>query len=497
MRIGGWSPLDLLHQQAMEQARELEEGVRVAYVAATRARDLLVVPAVGDAPFDGGWVSPLDPAIYPPVASRRQAAPAPAARRSSATRCCDGRTTGSRRRRRSARGCTRSKRDAREPYDVVWWDPAALHLGVEAPFGLRRQELIARDVAPEVVAAGQRAYIEWRDAREAALTAGAQPSVRVRTATEWALASVEADATATVPVEVVTLDSAQGRPSGTRFGTLVHAVLATRAAGRERCGHPRHRVDSITRGRRNERGVSGRRDVVEAALRHPLFDAARAAATAGRCLRETPVTLTVGDELVEGTVDFAFDTADGTTVIDFKTDRVDGVRLERYRRQVGLYAEAIARVHRTTRPRRVDDGVGPGTPPHRAGAAGTRRSASPRGPDKVRATSIGVQRRDSRVEIRDRLFEHRPMSSGAGPLQVGKRTRAREHQRGPLGPTCGFFGADRWSRLASRRRGFLLRLNRLAFPASSHQAATLPWSLPLPTRSRSAVFRRSSSMPRA
>ena len=35
-------------------AREAAEGVRLAYVAATRARDLLVVPAVGDGPFDRG-----------------------------------------------------------------------------------------------------------------------------------------------------------------------------------------------------------------------------------------------------------------------------------------------------------------------------------------------------------------------------------------------------------------------------------------------------------
>ena len=72
---------------------------------------------------------------------------------------------------------------------MVWWDPSALNLGVEAPFGLRRQELIARDVAPEVVAAGQRAYIGWRDARDEAVKAGTQPSVRVRTATEWAMGS--------------------------------------------------------------------------------------------------------------------------------------------------------------------------------------------------------------------------------------------------------------------------------------------------------------------
>ena len=37
-----------------ELRRERREGERVAYVAATRARDLLVVPAVGDEPYDGG-----------------------------------------------------------------------------------------------------------------------------------------------------------------------------------------------------------------------------------------------------------------------------------------------------------------------------------------------------------------------------------------------------------------------------------------------------------
>jgi len=72
LRIGGWSPVDLMRQQALEQAREREEGIRTAYVAATRARDLLVVPAIGDQPYDGGWVSPLDRAIYPPMESRRQ-----------------------------------------------------------------------------------------------------------------------------------------------------------------------------------------------------------------------------------------------------------------------------------------------------------------------------------------------------------------------------------------------------------------------------------------
>ena len=51
--------------------------MRLAYVAATRARDLLVVPALGDEPWEGGWFSPLNRALYPPMAARRQAARGP------------------------------------------------------------------------------------------------------------------------------------------------------------------------------------------------------------------------------------------------------------------------------------------------------------------------------------------------------------------------------------------------------------------------------------
>ncbi|HLY15679.1 MAG TPA: UvrD-helicase domain-containing protein, partial [Bryobacteraceae bacterium] len=50
--VGG-APWDLLENEQHEHARELAEGVRVAYVAATRARDLLVVPAVGDEEREG------------------------------------------------------------------------------------------------------------------------------------------------------------------------------------------------------------------------------------------------------------------------------------------------------------------------------------------------------------------------------------------------------------------------------------------------------------
>jgi ATP-dependent exoDNAse (exonuclease V) beta subunit len=75
LRIGGWSPRELILQQPLEHARDTEEGLRVAYVAATRARDLLVVPAVGDDVYEG-WLAPLNVALYPPMDRRRTAAPA-------------------------------------------------------------------------------------------------------------------------------------------------------------------------------------------------------------------------------------------------------------------------------------------------------------------------------------------------------------------------------------------------------------------------------------
>ena len=76
IKLGGWAPIDLLLHGAEESARDRAEGERLAYVAATRARDVLVVPAIGDEVYEGGWLDPLMPAIYPSMADRRKPAPA-------------------------------------------------------------------------------------------------------------------------------------------------------------------------------------------------------------------------------------------------------------------------------------------------------------------------------------------------------------------------------------------------------------------------------------
>ncbi len=62
--IAGCEPREVLDHGEEEARRESEEAVRVLYVASTRARDLLVVPAVGDECHDG-WLGRLKPVIYP------------------------------------------------------------------------------------------------------------------------------------------------------------------------------------------------------------------------------------------------------------------------------------------------------------------------------------------------------------------------------------------------------------------------------------------------
>ena len=78
LKLGGWAPMDLLRHDPEESAKDRAEAERLAYVAATRARDVLVVPVIGDEAYEGGWLSPLTPAVYPAEEARRN--PRPAAR---------------------------------------------------------------------------------------------------------------------------------------------------------------------------------------------------------------------------------------------------------------------------------------------------------------------------------------------------------------------------------------------------------------------------------
>jgi ATP-dependent exoDNAse (exonuclease V) beta subunit len=132
------------------------------------------------------------------------------------------------------------------------------------------------------------------------------------------------------------------RPTGPRYGALVHAVLATIPLDASR-----RQIDEVAglQGRilgATAQEVESAGKVIESVLGHPLMARARESARQGRCRRESAVTLSREGTLVEGVADLAFLESDTWTVVDFKTDRELERRLEDYRKQVSLYAEAIA-----------------------------------------------------------------------------------------------------------------------------------------------------------
>jgi ATP-dependent exoDNAse (exonuclease V) beta subunit len=133
------------------------------------------------------------------------------------------------------------------------------------------------------------------------------------------------------------------RPGGARFGSLVHALLADVPLA-ETDGDSLSRLASA-HGRlldAEPEEIAAAEHAVGRVLAHPVIRAAARAAIDGRCYRETPVTFRAPDgSLIEGTVDLAFADDNGFVVVDFKTDReLDGA-VDRYQRQVQIYAAAI------------------------------------------------------------------------------------------------------------------------------------------------------------
>ena len=356
LRIGGWSPQDLIDHRDDELEREREEAERVAYVAATRARDLLVVPAVGDEPYAEGWVSPINAALYPPDDARRVQTPADGCPAFTSKDSVLDRPDGDPATRLTVCPGLHVMGTAEQPYAVVWWSPADLSLGAQTPFGLRRDDLIVKDVPPSVLTGYLEEYRAWQARRAAAADSAMRPSIALMTATEAAAGGLTPGSDVVVTVETVAIGVA--RPGGARFGTLVHALLSD--APLSEAALDAGPADTLARladahGRvlgADAAEVAAARDVVVRTLAHPIMrDAARAAA-AGKCYRETPITLRLDERtLVEGHVDLAFDAGDAFVVIDFKTDRELEGALERYRAQVQIYAQAISRA--TGRPARA------------------------------------------------------------------------------------------------------------------------------------------------
>jgi ATP-dependent exoDNAse (exonuclease V) beta subunit len=337
-------PRELQENAARELARDRAEGVRVAYVAATRARDLLVIPTIGDHPFgkwdlvENSWVRPLYKGLYPRRESYRHAEQAVGCPKFGQDSVLERPDNAFADEDNVSPGLHRFGSET-SYYEAVWWDPRALRLKIRQSFGIRFEELLAPH--SEVVKEDLVKYEGWCGKTSTSLSKGAKPSFVVYAVSEIARASLKE----ILPdVGVVEVPREAGRPVGARFGALVHGTLALVDLD----ASPESTRKTVQLQARilgaSQEEVEAASIAVQAVLVHPLLRRARNASISGQCYREVPITLTLDTgTLVEGVADLAFLEEDDWTILDFKTDRELDVALQHYKTQIGLYAKAIAR----------------------------------------------------------------------------------------------------------------------------------------------------------
>ena len=329
------APWELRDNEAQERLRERAEGVRVAYVAATRARDLLVVPAVGDEELDG-WLAPLNKAIYPANDRYRNSTRAAGCPKFGDTSVLE---------RPFFTGDEPSVRPGlhtpqQGPHAVVWWDPKTLKLTPPPHFGLRQEEILTVDdtstESPSLIE-----YRGWRDRRGRITTNGQRKQFEVFTATEIA----ESPSGAVFEVTVESVQRAPKRPAGPRFGTLVHIILrdAPLDAGVQALASLAKAHGRLLGATTEE--IDHAAKAAAAALAHPLIGRARAAE---RMHREFPIVLKLeNNRVLEGVIDLAFVDQGAWQIVDFKTDADIATNQVHYQRQLQWYCLAISRLNQS------------------------------------------------------------------------------------------------------------------------------------------------------
>ena len=317
-------PIELRDHEHEVLARDQEEALRLTYVAATRARDVLVIPACSEKQWKGAWTEVLYPAIYPQLGFEHEAKVAP--------------------------GCPPFGRDpildrdgplpASTPVPglhkastlkngVVWWNPKTLELSREERSGLEAADALQDDPveAPKSIAA----FDAWRDSRAIALGTGQVRGETVVAPRELPRVLV----TGTLQVEDTGIKRTVGGP---RFGELVHACMKVVPLTAER-----EQVQSIASelGRLFKappREVSAAADAVVAALAHPLVSAAR---NSTDVRREATVIAPFEDVVFEGVIDLAYELGGLWTIVEFKTDLNIDENRELYEAQAQAYGKAI------------------------------------------------------------------------------------------------------------------------------------------------------------
>ena len=350
----GCVPIELVNAQDEEHRREVDEAVRIAYVAATRARDLLVVPVVGDPRSEeigAGWLGAVEKAVYPAEEDRRSPGVAPGCPVFGGDSVFE-RPLGSDREAVDSVAPGLHKPQAGE-HRVVWWDPSRLDLECDQDLGLRQQSILEAD-ENGAVEKGTRAHDVWQQRRRTAHEAGVVESLRARPVSalvdesavdeEGGILVSEFNGTAVEILETAAVPVGDSPRRGAAFGTLVHSVLAaipfeSDAAGVEELARLNARVMGLGA---DDAEHAARR--VLGALEHELLR--RAARCRGDALRrEVPLAVRLqSGVLAEGVADLVFRPDDaGWIVVDFKTDVDLQKRRAEYERQIAIYCAAIRR----------------------------------------------------------------------------------------------------------------------------------------------------------
>jgi ATP-dependent exoDNAse (exonuclease V) beta subunit len=338
-QLAGCVPLELSENKARILEEDAFESDRLLYVAATRAKEMLIVPVVGDERVEG-WLSPMHPVIYPKRGRERAATALPGGPEFGGDSVLE----------RPAKARAHESMSVRpgvhEPEagdsKVVFWDPHALELDREDEVGMRQQKILAADKEGVIATSSMDQHAAWAQALGDAISRASKPALVTTTVTKRRKGELPKEIPA-VEITVVSARDDRGtdRPRGARFGTLVHEILATLPidaskddveATADLCG----RMAAATPAEISAAGTA-----VRAALAHPLFLRARNAAMV---FREAPIGLALEDgSLVEGACDLAFVDGEELVVVDYKTDADIAPHRQDYERQLRLYAAALAR----------------------------------------------------------------------------------------------------------------------------------------------------------
>ncbi|MEM1026358.1 MAG: UvrD-helicase domain-containing protein [Myxococcota bacterium] len=298
------------------------EELRIAYVAATRARDCLIVTSKPGEPWDRkpAWFAPLEKAVRPASGWDNST---PSMHWPHGQPCCVISRT--------------SERDDPLPLSgrhgvsggEVDWIPSSLFDRAPASHPIMRRIDALRDGAG--AAASVEAHRKWRDERAALISTKSEASVVLLRPSDT---EDEPKPGLARRVRTVRVEQEKGRPRGRRFGHLVHEVLrhafdapledALQAAARQ--------VDAT----HAEQAAAKR--AVELALSEPLLLEARRSME-----RQTELPVCrMSDEglLLDGVVDLWFRDDDGRgVVLDYKThEELDEAEAKR---QIAWYLWAL------------------------------------------------------------------------------------------------------------------------------------------------------------